>query len=201
MTVAVDFSRYANILPEEHQEPLSRNLRRIPDFSWLLGAPHPSAERLQGDLILDVPTVFLDQTAVPRTHNFTVMVLNNTCDLPDDRLEVVTVVPVVDFAEFLTSQRNEGRSDASLHGYAEAIRRNDITELFYLPPFGSFLGGGLGLLQFACSISQSVYLKAVNEGRRAASFSQIGFYFFLIKLTTHIARPETPEVIRLSASG
>jgi hypothetical protein len=197
MSVLLDFSRYANIIPEEHQEPLSRSLRQIPNFSWLLCEPHRTEERLQGDLFQDFPTVFLDADGLPRCRNFAVMVLNNTCDLPDDRLDAVTVVPVLDFGEFLESQQQQ-RSEVSMQGYAEALRRNDITELFYLPPFAGFANGGLALLHFACSVSHALYGAALRQGRRIASFSQIGFYFFLIKLTTHVARAETTEVARYS---
>jgi hypothetical protein len=62
-----DFSRYATIISEEHLPALERNLRRIPDFSWLIDLPHDDIERLQGDFLLDFPTVFLDETGAPRS--------------------------------------------------------------------------------------------------------------------------------------
>ena len=68
MTMFGDFSRYTTIIPEEHQPALQRNLTKIPDFSWLLSEPHPLLERLQGDLISEFPTVFLDDAATPRHH-------------------------------------------------------------------------------------------------------------------------------------
>jgi hypothetical protein len=99
-----DFSRYATIIPEEHLPALARNLKRIPDFSWLISSPHPELERLQGDLLVDFPTVFLDEAGTPRSRQFTVMILNNTCDLPDERLDFVTAAPVVDFNIYRHSQ-------------------------------------------------------------------------------------------------
>lgn len=77
-----DLSRYATIIPEEQLPALARNLTRIPDFSWLISFPHRELQRLQGDLLLDFPTVFLDEAGTPRARRFTVMILNNTCDLP-----------------------------------------------------------------------------------------------------------------------
>lgn len=195
MSVLLDFSRYANIIPEIQQEPLSRSLRKIPDFSWLLADPHPTEPRLQGDLLKDFPTVILDEQCSARTADFTVMILNNTCDLPDDRLDAITAVPIVDFEQFLRAESGE-RSEASLQNYASSIRKNEITELFYLPPFLGFPSGGLALLHLACSVSNALYHRALQEGRRVASFTQVGFYFLLIKLTNHIARPETNEVVR-----
>ena len=52
-------------IPEERQPALSASLKKIPDFSWLLGKPN-QAERLQGDLVSEYPTVFLDNNAAPR---------------------------------------------------------------------------------------------------------------------------------------
>ena len=100
-----DFSRYTRIIPKEHIPALSRDLKKIPDFSWLLGQPHREIERLQGDLLKDFPTVVLDDDAKPRCQNFTVLILNNTCDLPDDRLDFVTAAPIVDFNKYLEFER------------------------------------------------------------------------------------------------
>lgn len=190
-----DFSRYAKIIPEEHQPALQRNLTRIPDFSWLLTEPHASLDRLQGDLIKEFPTVFLDDSATPQTRNFTVMLMNNTCDLPDKRLDFVTAAPIIDFQKYLEFE-SKRRSEESLRAYADSIRRNDKTELFYLPKFDEFQDGALVLLHMVCSVSAHVYRQALTTRKRIASFTQTGFYFLLIKLTTHIARAESSEVIR-----
>jgi hypothetical protein len=123
------------------------------------------------------------------------MVLNNTCDLPDGRVDFVTVAPIIDFGQFLEFEKHR-RSMASLEGLAEAIRHNNKTELFYLPRFENFEHGGLVLLHLACPVSANIYRGLLHEKKRAASFSQIGFYFFLIKLTTHLARVESADVER-----
>jgi hypothetical protein len=190
-----DFSRYTRIIAEEHQSALKASLKRIPDFSWLLGEPHSTISRLQGDLFREFPTVFLDDKAMPRSKKFTVMVLNNTCDLPDNRLDFVTVAPIVDFQEYLRFEEPR-RSTQSLTDYAKSIRSNDKSELLYLPKLAGFEEGALVLLHLVCSVSSKVYQEAVRSGQRVASFTQTGFYFLLIKLTTHIARPESGEVIR-----
>ena len=204
-----DFSRYATIIPEEHLPALERNLRRIPDFSWLIDLPNDDVERLQGDFLLDFPTVFLEETGAPRSRQFTVMILNNTCDLPDDRLDFVTAAPVVDFNNYLEFERERrlrGKSNMenierrriedSLQEFGRVLRNNDKTELLYLPPFSEFTHGALVLLHLVCSVSARLYHDALRQNRRAASFTQTGFYFLLIKLTTHLARAETTEVVR-----
>jgi hypothetical protein len=102
-----------------------------------LDKPHPELERLQGDLVDDFPTVIIAPDGRPSSRNFPVMILNNSCDLPNGRLSFVTAVPIVDFGKYLETERSR-RGPESLAGYAEAIRKNNRTELPYLPPFGGF---------------------------------------------------------------
>ena len=123
------------------------------------------------------------------------MILNNSCDLPDDRVDFVTAAPIVDFGKFLEFEKRR-RSKSSLDGFAKAIRQNEKTELFYLPKFGGFEHGALVLLHLVCSVSAKVYRGLLAAGKREASFTQIGFYFLLIKLTTHLARAESTDVQR-----
>ena len=204
-----DFSRYATIIPEEHHPALTRNLKRIPDFSWLIVLPHPQIERPQGDVLADFPTVFLDEKGLPRSRQFTVMILNNTCDLPDDRLDFVTAAPIVDFNEYLEFERkrrfrgkdaveesDKKRIEDSLQEFGRVLRNNDKTEILYLPPFLDFTHGALVLLHLVCSVSATLYRDALRRSQRLVSFTQTGFYYLLIKLTHHLARAETKEVIR-----
>lgn len=190
-----DFSRYSRIIPEEHQPALRSSLKRIPDFSWLLAQPHPTEHRLQGDILRDFPTVVIDDSGSPKAKKFPVMILNNSCDLPDDRMDFVTAAPIVDFGKFLEFEKRR-RSQSSLEGFAKAIRQNEKSELFYLPKFAGFEHGALVLLHLVCSVSAKMYRNLLSAGKREASFTQIGFYFMLIKLTTHLARAESTDVQR-----
>jgi len=209
MSPVEDFSRFATIIPEEHLPALANNLKRIPDFSWLLDLPHAGIERLQGDVLSNFPTVFLDERGEPRSREFTVLVLNNTCDLPDDRLDFITAAPIVDFDKYLEFERErqfrgknalenseKRRIEDRLQEYGRVLRNNDKTEILYLPSFSEFTHGALVLLHLVCSVSARLYHDALRQGRRVASFTQTGFYFLLMKLTTHLARAETAEVIR-----
>jgi hypothetical protein len=207
MVAIEDFSRYTRIIPKEHIPALSRDLKKIPDFSWLLSGPHREIERLQGDLLKDFPTVFLDDEAKARCRNFTVMVLNNTCDLPDDRLDFLTAAPIVDFDKYLefertrrlkdkTTENEKKRVEDSIQELARVLRNNNKTEILFLPSFGEFQHGALVLLHLVCSVSAKVYREGLRAGQRLASFTQTGFYFLLIKLTTHIARAETAQANR-----
>jgi hypothetical protein len=209
MSPTEDFSRFARIIPEEHLPALANNLKRIPDFRWVIDIPNPEFERLQGDVLSNFPTVFLDDGGEARSREFTVLVLNNTCDLPDDRLDFITAAPIVDFNKYLEFERErqfrgknaledleKRRIEDRLQEYGRVLRNNDKTEILYLPPFSDFTHGALVLLHLVCSVSARLYHDALRQSRRVASFTQTGFYFLLIKLTTHLARAETADVIR-----
>lgn len=209
MSPGEDFSRFARIIPEEHLPALTNNLKRIPDFSWLIDRPHAELERLQGDVLSKFPTVVLDEQGLPRSREFTVLVLNNTCDLPDDRLDFITAAPIVDFNKYLEFERERQvrgkngleeselrRVEDRIQEFGRVLRNNDKTEILYLPPFSDFTHGALVLLHLVCSVSAKLYHEALGKSRRVASFTQTGFYFLLIKLTTHIARAESLDVTR-----
>src|SRR5205814_4244356 len=88
------------------------------------------------------------------------------------------------------------RVEDGIQELARTLRNNNKTEILFLPRFGEFEHGALVLLHLVCSVSVNVYRDALRTGRRLASFTQTGFYFLLIKLTTHIARAETTQVVR-----
>jgi len=160
-------------------------------------------------VLADFPTVFLDEKGLPRSRQFTVMILNNTCDLPDDRLDFVTAAPVVDFNKYVEFERErrfhgnaivedleKRRIEDSLQEFGRVLRNNNKTEILYLPPFSDFTHGALVLLHLVCSVSANLYRDALRRSQRVASFTQTGFYFLLLKLTNHLARAETKEVVR-----
>jgi hypothetical protein len=70
-----------------------------------------------------------------------------------------------------------------------------------LPRFAAFKDGALVALNAPCAVSSKIYQGLIAAEKRIASFSQIGFYFFLIKLTSHIARAESIDVTREDADS
>jgi hypothetical protein len=137
--------------------------------------------------------VFLDERGEARSREFTVLVLNNTCDLPDDRLDFITAAPIVDFNKYMEFERErrsrnkdtqndseKRRIEDGLQEYGRVLRNNDKTEILYLPPFSEFTHGALVLLHLVCSVSTKLYHDALRQGRRVASFTQTGFYFLLL---------------------
>lgn len=205
-----DFAKYGDLIPVEHIPHLTRDFKKVPDFSWLLGAPHSSLDRLQGDILRSLPTVFLDDSGQPRARNFPALVLNNSCDLPDDRLESIAIAPVLDFHQYADFHVKAKISEAgdnpkkiqqaenAAANYLEDVRKNKISEILYLPAYGDFSNGAIVLLERICSIPMALYRRSLASNGRMASFTQSGFYYFLMKLVFHLARAESQEVERQS---
>jgi hypothetical protein len=200
---SVDFSKYSEIIPKEHISALSRDLSKVPDFSWLLTSVDNSG--LQGDILGDFPLCLCGGDEKPRASKSTVMILNNSCDLPHDRLSVVTVVPVYDFDSYIQSERarrqaesGEGNVEESLVGYVREVRSNNVSEIMYLPEFSGFKNGAVAFLHYPCSVAKSVYEKKMEGEGILVSFTQTGFYFLLMKLVNHLARMESSDVSRKS---
>lgn len=188
-------ARQSGVIPADRIAALISCLKKTPDYSWLLTAPHQSITRLQGDLLRDFPVAIVDRDGNPLCRRLTVLVLNNTCDLQPQRSEFVIVAPVMDFGDFSESVIHK-RGEVSSRNYLKDVMANNVFEILWLPSFGSFRHGAVVFLDKVCATA-SVHLEsALQNHGRVASFSQSGFYFLLLKITKHIARPESEEVIR-----
>jgi hypothetical protein len=188
-------ARQSGLIPPERLAPLVSSLKKAPDFSWVLTAPHPTQSRLQGDLVGEIPVAVVDPSGQAKCNPFTVVVLNNTCDLQPGRSNFVTVAPVMDFASFSEFEiRRRGRERAE--NYLQDVKANKVFEILWLPAVGAFKAGTLVFLDRVGAVASGLYESALNENRRVASFSQSGFYFLLIKVTRYLARPESEEVVR-----
>ncbi len=187
----------SGVIPHDRVGSLLASLQRIPDFSWVLISPHPTELRLQGDVLTTFPVAFVDDTGKPRCKDCTVLVMNNTCDLQPNRSQFVTVAPAFDFEEFAETVITK-RGEHDSRSYLRDVMANNICDLLWLPPCGSFRKGAVVFLERLGAVSAKLYEEAVNRQRRIASFSQNGFYFLLIKITNHVARMESAEVTRQS---
>jgi hypothetical protein len=188
-------ARQSGVIPPQRVDSFISCLKSPSDYSWLLTVPHPTETRLQGDLFCDFPFAIVDHDGNPKCSRFTVLVLNNTCDLQPSRSNFVTAAPVLDFGSYSQSiVKKRGGNKAA--NFLKDVMANKVFEILWLPAFGAFRDGAVVLLDRIGAISIDVYESALANNRRIASFSQNGFYFFLIKITKHLARPESDEVIR-----
>lgn len=190
-------AKHAGVIPPANLTAFLEYLVRTPELPGLVDVPHPTEIRLQGDLLQGLPCAYVDGEGVPHIAPFTVAVLNNTCDLQPSRSKYVTVAPVFDYRAFADAAQ-KARGEASAKGYLKALRDNQINEFLFLPTCPGYEQGALIALDRASSISTALYDRALNDERRVASFTQNGFYIFLLKITRFLARAESAEVSRVA---
>ncbi len=187
----------SSVIRNEHRESLVTCLRKIPDFSWLIGAPNRYSDRLQGYFFSDFPVVYLKADGQPRATRKPAMLINNSCDLPPGRNPMVTVALVLDFGQYLKFLERKKLKREAIENHARDVRRNQIGELLYVPNFSTFSDGAIVRLDQLCSVAYGLLEEAIQNGRRIASFTQSGFYVLLLKLTHHLTRSESAEMNRL----
>ncbi|MEW6157036.1 MAG: hypothetical protein AB1813_06360 [Verrucomicrobiota bacterium] len=188
-----------SLVPREKVASLLAALKKVPEFGWLLTAPHAEEHRLQGDLLADFPVALIAPDGRSVSKRFAVMILNNTCDLQPKRSSFVNVAPVIDFEEF-TKAEIAKRGEDGARSYLHDIRSNRVLEMLWLPPFHTFRHGAIVFLDRIGTAAIQIYEHSLGSNARLASLSQNGFYYFLIKITTHLARAESAEVRRDDSS-
>lgn len=191
-----DTVRRSSVIREQHRESLISDLQDKPNFNWLVGDPHHSIDRLQGDFLETFPVSYIDPEEKPVTKRQTVMLINNTCDLPPGRSQFVSVAPVFDLGKYLEG-RAKVRKTESLTNFEKDLRKNQITDLLFIPRLRGFVNGALVRLDMICSVPTIFLEQGISRSTRAASFSQTGFYVLLMKLTHHLTRTESDEVVRV----
>jgi hypothetical protein len=96
----------------------------------------------QGDGLLKLPVLFLPN---PRIESKPALILSNTCDVDMDNERKylpanIIYAPIIQLSKYESLLRNSGKiSDDSITSHINDIKRQRITQIFYLPPNGSDL--------------------------------------------------------------
>lgn len=157
----------------------------------------------QGDIVDRLDVVYYEMTndtqEIQAIEDIPCMLLSHTCDMDfaeKTRGKYVSGAPIFAFEEFSKSRTQE-YSKEGWQSFLEDIKANRITDVLYIPEKKP-LEASIVLLDRIFSIDPYV-LKArldKNKTERILSLSQIGSYFFLIKLTYHFARYEDRTEIK-----
>ena len=189
-------ARHAGIIPEGKFDAFLEYLVRYPELPKVLDVPNPNEARLQGDFLKELPCVHLNERGEPKVAVFLVAVINNTCDLEPGRSKIVNVTPVFDYRSYRDSIFSS-REEASAKSFLASVRGNKVNEILFVAECPGYPEGVVIFLDRISSISVELYEQALAGNRRIASFTQNGFYVFLLKITKFLARAETPDVARI----
>jgi hypothetical protein len=114
------------------------------------------------------------------------ILLSHSCDV--DNTEWLTFASCVPF-------------DSKL-GNANSIKRQEVTELYYLPAHGTRSSMVADLAQLQSRRAAGV-LSGIADGslHRVDSLTQLGHYHFIAKLTIHLLRPQSLDEIRYQSAA
>lgn len=192
-------------LTPELQENLFKTVRENFPFSIdsnLIYSKLPDTNYYyQGDCIIDIPFSKFNEGNF-QTAYLTGIIASNTCDIsPDnDRLDIPNIqfASVFSLNEYIETLKEKNINPQRIDSFINNLKENKISNLFYLPEKKngkdvlleeSFVRFDINVTLPISIFSGNAYNNSYSpEGDRLVSFSNYGFYLFLIKLSVHYCR-------------
>lgn len=125
------------------------------------------------------------------------MIFSNTCDVSienkrlfDSRLAYAPIFNLHKYREALISKyvdSNEKTLD-SIKSHIEDIKKQNISQIFYLPKCGSLTNDSIVFLDRINNLPSCYFDAEEIKKNRVFSLSDYGFYIFLFKLSVHFTR-------------
>jgi len=143
----------------------------------------------QGDGILNLPITNFPQKNIKKT---ACLITSNTCDIANDnkrlffepRLAYSAIIELGRYDSFL---QKKGISKKKLNSHISAIRKQQVTQIFYLPKSSKNEESIVFLDRINnCSIKVIDYDSISDQ--RLFTLSNYGFYIFLLKLSISFTR-------------
>lgn len=128
----------------------------------------------QGDVISSVPFYYFDDDGKQKYFKADAMVISTSCHI--DQKSKIVLVPVLPLESF--------------EGNVVELKKNKIIDYMYIPD-GSLIDYYVDF-EIMNTYSRDLIMSGLSDNRlsRIASFNQIGFYFFIVKLTVYLMRKE-----------
>ncbi len=138
---------------------------------------------LEGMLIVNLP----DTSARPGG----AMVLSNSCDIApsNERLFSASLcyAPILSFPAYLTALRKTFTKDA-VDNHERAVRRQSITQIFFLPQDGRLRNDAIVFLDRIISVANDTIDRRNLSERRIFTLSDFGAWLLTLKLSIHLCR-------------
>ncbi|MGP1569382.1 MAG: hypothetical protein ACTTH0_00430 [Eubacteriales bacterium] len=148
-----------------------RQLKYLTDF--LL------TELSQGDMLSAVPFQYFEKDGKQKTFKADALVLSTSCHIDNkDKLVLVPIFPLDSFK-----------------GNLPDLKENKVIDYMYIPD--SDLLNSYVNFEIMNTFSKELIVSGIEKGliKRRHSLSQIGYYFFIIKLTVYLMRREDLETL------
>lgn len=148
----------------------------------------------QGDCLKAMPIINLPNKTIK---DLPVIVLSNTCDmdLGNDRVfgSQIVYAPIMQLSKYINLYRtnlvNKGlKTEEQLQSLLVSIRKQEKTDLFYLPKINNILEESIALLDRTCNCENKYISRDDLKNNRTFTLSNFGAYLLLLKLSIHFTR-------------
>lgn len=116
--------------------------------------------------------------------NAKVMIISNSCDNSSENKRnfpiCVSFVVILSLEKMKRTFKKNGKDEQSINSQIDAIKKQQVTNMFYLPD------DTVALLDRTMHLDYSKFSEAMIN--KIASLSNYGFYAFLFKLSYHFTR-------------
>lgn len=146
-------------------------------------------ELLQGDGWSNLEIINFDTGSHKKIKG---ILLSNSCDIsqsnPRDFPPRVVFAPLVALDSYINIIKEAGTLDNNqVNNKVDAIRRQCVTSLFFLPSGGGLDRDYIAILDDLHNVPLATFLKE-QDRKKLFTLNQMGFYLFLLKLSIHFCR-------------
>lgn len=154
------------------QEAIAQFEKSGEQIKYLTSVPLP--ELSQGDIISSVPFFYFDENGEQVEFRADALVLSTSCHI--DQKNKIVLVPILPLESF--------------EGNIIELKKNKVIDYMYIPD-GDLLDSFVDF-EVMNTFSKELIKAGLESGKlqRIASLNQIGYYFFIIKLTVYLMRRE-----------
>lgn len=144
----------------------------------------------QGDALNDMLVVNLpDSTIKPITS----IILSNTCDIDLQNKRnfpsQIVYAPIINLGKYRDKlYAKSGKSREQIDSHIDSIKKQEITQIFYLPKLDGRLEESIVFFDRVCNFPNKLVDRGKLKEKRVFTLSDYGAYLFLLKLSIHFTR-------------
>lgn len=186
------FEQIRTFLPKyltpAEKDDLFEELKRFPEnASFYFGREDLRNELLQGDgwrgfVAIDFLT--------GNRKTVSGVILSNSCDIDPINIRSFPVnilfAPIIKLDKYIKKLQAEGKKDDQIKSLLATIRKQRVTNIFYLPSYPGVIDESFILMDDIHTHPLSDFLTANRQP--LFKLNQFFFYFFIIKLSIHFCR-------------
>lgn len=144
----------------------------------------------QGDGIKDMLVVNLPETEIKPAPS---IILSNTCDIDMQNKRnfpsQIVYAPIFNLEKYKKSLLNNStKTQEQINNHINTIKRQEITQIFYLPKFSNELAESIVFLDRVNNFPSNLFKRNNISIKRIFTLSDYGAYLFLLKLSIHFTR-------------